>query len=352
MECLENIIGLTLNDCGCYDGDKPADFAALNVSASGLYVTDEVDGFPLLDTVYTSIDCGRSDNVFNSLVEARRLAIQSFFIDVQGYFSSGRENAGGFKGDIGLLKYRSARSAFSVPFAGIVIRPKVARGRSFVLQSVQLGLATAETTTVTVTSDNPEFTSVSVDVTNVANKYGKGDFATPVVLDFSEDYTYLVHYDAVGKQPISNVFSCCGYKIKYTPFFKASGFTGSDLQDELDTCCRSSMCSDPYGLVLTGYVACEDTGWLCEPEMYGKSITQIIARTIQWKAAANLIQTVLDSPGISAYTTLKKEALYGKRASKLKAYQNNLEYIAQQLPSGSCLGCRKSIIEVRRASLV
>lgn len=351
MQCLENIIGLTQNDCGCYDGLQPDGFDELNASTSGLYITDEVDGFPLLDAVFASIDCGRSDNVFSALAEDRRLAIQSFAIDVQGYLSSGRTNSGGFTGQVGREKHKEARSPMSSTYAGIVIRPRVARGRSFVLRSIKLGLGDASTTNVTVTSDNPNFTETTVSITNLAGKYGEFVFETPLALDFSEEYTYLIHYDSLGVRPINNVFSCCGERLKYPAFFTAGGFTGSDLLEDLETCCKLSWCNEPYGLVIDGFIACEDTAWLCNPETYGKNITQIISRTIQWKAAANTIQRVIDSGEINAYTTLNLEGLYGKRSSKLKAYTTNLEYIAQQAPKGSCLGCRTPIIDLKRGSL-
>lgn len=352
MECLENIIGLTQNDCACIDGDKPADFATLNGSDSGLYITDEGDGFPLLDGVFDSLDCGRSDNVFTSLATAREKAISSFLTDYAAFRAMSVKPTEGFNGLIGRLKNSSAQTAPGT-FAGQLISPPAIRGRSLVITSIYLGLSTDETTTVTIASDNPDFTEQTIDVTNVAGKFGKATFATPVSLDFTDGFEYAIYYEVDGKRHLQNDYRCCGTTPKWRRFFNAQGFTSSDVDEMLSDRCCHNACGKPYGLVIDAYLSCDDQSWMCTPEQYGLAgFTAIIAKTIQFKAAANIIQFILDGRDINEYSLLRREALYGKRNARLASYETNVKYLAQQAPTGGCIGCKKSIVNTRRASLV
>src|SRR3990167_8438397 len=83
LDCLQNLVGLTDKQCDCFEGSKPTDFDALNESETGYYLTDGDYGMPLLDAVFSAIDCGDGDNLWDVLIEARTSAINSVYTDLQ-----------------------------------------------------------------------------------------------------------------------------------------------------------------------------------------------------------------------------------------------------------------------------
>ena len=106
------------------------------------------------------------------------------------------------------------------------------------------------------------------------------------------------------------------------------------------------------GIVLQAHLSCDQVGWVCDmDEVEGYNVKSVIGRAIQMKAAIKIISSVLRSANINIFTMSNRESLYGQKKSLQKAYENQILWIAQNIPASvsDCFQCDKNI---RRKSIL
>lgn len=361
LDCLINLVGLTDKDCNCFDESKPAEFEALNVSETGYYLTDEDYGLPLLESIFAGNDCG-DGSVWDVLVKSRLAAINSVYTDLQAAILKYYDKAiQPFSGLIGKARSTSTRTITSA-FAGHLIQPRPIKDAAFVVKHVWLGVNQAGPITVTFDSNDPDFTAYSQVLTvTTPGVFQKFALTTPQSLDlysknvqddaFGCGLRYTVSYPiSGGLKPLNNVFKCCGDDPQYKKYMNVGGFEGDSVDTVLDNCGYSCN-GNANGLVLDGYMTCDNLQWLCElEELNGYDIRDVLARSIQYKATVLLAQHILDSTEINYWTTLNREALYGKRNHAKTRFDALMDWIAQNLPSYAtgCYTCKPA--SIRRKS--
>jgi len=342
-DCLDNIVGLTQTACDCWDGDKPADFATVNDSTTGVYITEGKDGFGLMPAIYHAIDCGLGENIFDVLQAARAEAIASFRRDLGAELVTTAAVRKTSEEIIGLTEYRNGNTTYTSGLNGIAIQsPVPVKGGYLEVKSLNVGFHS--TTAVDVTIDGDGITAQTFTVTPVADQWVSTavDIKLPLWIEGRTDAPrYTISYDATGHQPRDSRLNCCSGRGNFG-LVQAAGFSGT-VPD------RSTLVpfrTNSYGLSLSTVSVCDKTEWVCRYASIGAYDTaSVLAHTIQFKAVETLAQYVLDSSTISKFTTLSREALYGKRNHSAKRYAENITWLSQHIPKGAsdCVKCTSPI---------
>lgn len=352
LDCLQNLVGLSDKSCDCYNGTKPADFDDLNVSETGYYLTDEDNGLPMLDSIYAGIDCGDANNIWSVLQRARNFAINGIYTDLQAAILQQYDRTvDAFSGQIGQRKSSSYRN-IAQAYAGHLFQPVNIKDASFVLTHIWLGANTTGDVEISFSSNDPDFSAASQTVTiATAGVFQKFDITNVVFPLWSKNVQYdsctdcslryAISYPvASGFKPMDNAFSCCGANHKWKRYASVGGFQTDDLEALVDNCgynCNNSA----NGMILEGYFTCDNLQWLCElEELGGYDIRDVLARTMQFKATVYLTNHILNSTEINYWTTLNREALYGKRNHADKRYKDNIMWMAANMPNNAT-GCYK-----------
>lgn len=364
LDCLTNLVGLTDKDCECYSSGEPDGFDTINETETGYYLTDEDYGFPLIDSVYAGIDCGDANNIYSVLQRSRANAINSIYTDLQAAMLQFWDRA--VRPFSGLVGQRRS-TATVTPSKGVVgqlWKPNPIKGASFVVTHVWVGVSQVGSVTLKISSNDPDFDEYTQAVTiTTAGKPERFALTTPVELPLysknvigggccnSCGLRYTISYvPTTGMKYLNNKFSCCGgHNTEWKEYFSASGFETDDLNEFLDDC-SASCNSMAAGLSVEGYLACDNLQWLCELEaLNGKDLRDVLARAIQFKATEFLAQHVLDSSNINYWTTLNREAIYGKRNHAKKRFDEYMIWIAENVPVGmtGCYKCKPSKIQRR-----
>jgi len=217
-----------------------------------------------------------------------------------------------------------------------------------VIKKLFLGLDTSGTYQVNITSNDPLFVSPSaLSVAATANTFGTAGvaFPTPVELPFwseSLPYRFLEYYisfDRDGALPLNNKFLCCGKSYGWQNHMEVTGFN-EDTQTPSES---GGFSSYAHGLVLDGYMACEELDWICEvDELNGYFLKDVLARTIQFRGAAIAISALIDTVQVSPCTGYQLENLNSKTTYLNQRYRDNIAWIAENLPAGitDCFTCK------------
>lgn len=334
LACLDKIIGLSSKDYACFTDTKPDDF---NESSSGYFVTDPDYGVEVIE--------GCEVAGWTLLTNARAMAIRDFKTDLaaklRDYFDKGMVQ---FKGFIGEL--RSAGIALPTkPYIGHQYKPVQMRGVKLVIKNFYVGLDTAGTYPIKIRSNDPTWTPPA-DVSAViatGNTFTKITPSAPIDIPFwsdaiDEDFDFKIVLERNGANPLLNVFQCCGSKPAWMKYMTASGIEATTPEGDGITTNSSAE-----GLVIDGYLTCEELGWICDlSELNGLDVLDLVARTIQFRSGALAIADMVTRQEINLCTLYNLEALQTKRNWNNKQYANNVAWIAQNLPAGvtDCFTCR------------
>lgn len=347
MDCIINLIGLTDRDCNCWEDTKPDDWATVNDSETGLYVTDPEYGYEPLEKAFANADCG-DGSIWDLLVKARAKAVTNFATDLGAQIASLYTNRAQFSGTIG--RPTASRSEVNaLEYIGQILYPRVLQGAKFIVTHVHLGVNTTGDVDVVFTSNDHEenWTDQTVTISAIANKFVRKTLAVedrielPFFSKYREgDLRYYIYYSTAGGTilPLANSFYCCGGKSKHEKFLKAGGFQLSTLDNLQETTARSSFA---MGVSLEGYLYCSGLDWLCDlDEIGGYSLKMVVARAIQMKAAAILYAMDNDSTRINRFTD-PGQGLTDRMIRLNELYFNQIQWIAQNLPLDSvdCLLC-------------
>jgi hypothetical protein len=361
LDCLTNLVGLTRQECSCFDGDLPADYDDVNASESGLFITDNGDGFPLLEAVYQAVTCG-DGNIYEVLQKCRDLALIELDTNLKAALTMTYKGSKGFRGAIARTRVERGVGGGLRQYAFIQLRPQRLRDASMMVNAISTGF-TATTGSIDVTIrcsvGDDLFTPVTVTLNAVAGKWVRNALDTPINLPFYyESYpdpvTYYFYYDVAGQTPMANTFTCCGYRPDYLSLISAGGGNENDIESVLQDWDYIGSSGYAYGLSIEGYSQCDTLGWVCEvEEVDGFSYRNVLAKALQLRSAAFLAQYVLDSPNTNLFTTARRENIYGKRNHFIAEFNKRITWLSQNVPHGAtdCLGCKKPRVGLSRRSL-
>ena len=342
-DCIETLVGISDNDNADFATGRPDGY---DTSTSGYYVTDADHGFPMLDFL-SDAQGDEAKTLWDILTSARSKALTQFRTDLPAMArKKHRPRSRAWSGKIGKLTHSGTHGAMRT-FAGHVIRPPRRRGASLVLTHVWLGLDSAQSVTVTVSSNDPEFTPVTQAVTSGAGSLAQTAFSSPVTLPFYSDNTeeelqYYVSYEVPdGASVLDNAFSCCAVVQPYERIFRTGGFT-VDTVDEDNVGLGSNSA---YGMSLEGYYTCDALAWLCD---MGKLVTDdvqnVVARAVQANAASIAAYTVATSTRIARGTTWQADEVLGRAHDLKESYENHLAWLVDNWPgdANGCLECKSA----------
>lgn len=351
-ECLENLVGLTDIDCECFSDLQPKGW---NTSESGRYLTDPETGFPTLEAVFQSVDCGTEFG--GMMTKARSNAILDFRHELGVMMKKYNvPRVPSFRGLIGETKYRFRLSP-SESYIGVLFRFPRWRDAQLVIDRIGLNISTESEVTVHVISNDPDFESRTFDITTVANQTTFLDVPTddPLILDFYSEKTselvYAFYYTLPEGATTNENKISCGCRsddpIKKGTFL-AGGFAKNDLLELEDITPGHSA----YGLSIGCHLDCDYTGFLCNlSELSAQDLLDDAAAAIQARGAAKLISMVLETGKINRYTLKPVEELYGRRNRLLKNFSEYVEAIAKNYRQdlSGCWACKSKETWQRRA---
>lgn len=356
--CLEGVVGLSANDCACFETDRPEDF---NTSASGYYLDSEEYGFPL--QIPASIQACSTTDVWSVLDRARSAGITQFVTDLGAGLLSGpyKKKVEPFNDWIGKNSHSMNLAGFST-YVGIKICPKIFRGTIGKVHQLELYLSGRSGDTITVgfydedalTSGTPLATAAVV----MSGTKGVVNLTSEFVHDFMTDYSsrsplWILYQPGAGL-PRNNTIKCatCGSKDKYETYFSISGVTGASLTDVRDLalkmnsdCELNSPSAYSYGLRLNMGVSCGNS-WLCQNFDYDNDDwARVMAECICLYGIKSLIGIILKDPSPNKYTMITREeiALHRERVGTLLGQR--MPWLAQNMPSTAtdCFTCNEKV---------
>ena len=341
LVCLDNLVGLSDRECSCFETDRPEGF---NESSSGYYLTDTEGGFPLLDAVFSNLNCNEA-TIWDTLEKSRSNAIRDFKTNLRTALYALRDKYIVSRNEMVAKAQGQKANITGHNYVGLRLSPFRLKHASFVINAIYIGIDTTKNVDVVISSNNPDFTEQTVSISAQANKFVKHTLQTPIVLPMYEisvpELKYNVRFEPDGALPLMNKIFCCGARPTWTKSFEAGGLVLDDITDEFD---GDPTANTGYGMAIEGHMDCADLDWICElEELNGYVVDDVAARCIQFKGAMHLITAILDSDKPNRYTLLKRESLYRKYGTLKKNYENYINWLAENVPldATSCWGCKK-----------
>lgn len=339
-QCFDGIIGLTQANCNCLT-DKPAGY---DQSKSGYYVDDMEFGIPL-NSIGNAADCGEG-SIWDLMNRARNEAVRDFIADLSIMIAqSNQKPFGAYSGP--LANYKESHNStlnHLKQWAGARYRPKRYKGVSMRLTEVCGFFASSGPVEVFLYSSQDYVTPItSFTINAVANHRACNALPDPLDLPLSYQgrrIDYFMVYDSTSIKPRNLEWNCgCGTQPLLYQYFEGGGFSIDDLADMPDVKSVTNYVNGLYPVVTIG---CDTTGWLCRDWDYlTDPFGRVMANTIMYYSIMKLAGFILNSNRINFYTILKREELFGRRASLRKKIEFNMNYLIDNIPAGAsdCIDC-------------
>lgn len=349
MECLNEIIGITNDNCPCVlDGLSEEQKAKIKVSKSGLYL-DDLEGMVTMRALTQLDSCS---NFAKMALAARDEAVKVLYEGILVSLSKKyKEGKGAFIGNIARPSYAGTLNTFK-RYQYLKITPveksdAVLKLSGFRAIIDRKGLVDAKIYSV---EDNGNQGTVvwSGQVQATQNTYVALPIeATGLTLPLSRNGVKLEYYFvwdkdvAGGANPKDLKISCnCGFSGNgWESFIKVEG---GELDDVNMFGMRNVDSTHSHGILLDVDIRCVPGNLICKEYDRDNAIAVTIANAIRYKTGALTVQKILDSPEINRYTMMNREALYGKRAHFNSQYESRVAYLASviDVSSSDCFICR------------
>lgn len=351
--CFDKIIGLTQSDCPCLTG-KPDGY---DQSESGYYVDDLEYGIPL-PSIGNSADCGEG-SIWDLMARARTEAIRDFIADLSIMIAHANQKpSSSYTGP--LANYKESHNSTLKglkKWAGVKYTPKKYKGSSMRLTELCGFFAGTGNVEVFIYSSIDFSTPItSIQVPAITNR--KGCYTLPAPLDLplsrnGQRVDYYFVYDSTSIKPRNLKWDCgCGTKPPLYTYMDGGGFSIDDLSDLPFVSGTNEYVNGLYPVVTIG---CDTTGWLCRDWDYlTDPFARVMANTVMYYSIMKLAGFILNSSRINFYTLLKRDELFGKRASMRKKIEFNMNYLIDNIPPGAshCIDCAGQYGIVKKSILV
>lgn len=339
-ECFDKIIGLTQADCPCI-ANKPEGW---NESLSGYFVDDMEYGIPL-PSIGNAADCGQG-SIWDLMSRARTEAIRDFIADISIMITQANHKPfGSYQGPLANYKESHNSTLKNLKqWAGARYTPKKFKGVSMRLTEVCGFFAASGPVEVFLYSSVDLDTPIdSFTIQAVANRKACYVLPDPIDLPLSSNGSRVIYYfvyDSTAIKPRNLEWNCgCGHTPLLYSYFDGGGF---DLGDLGGLSSISGVTNYTNGLYPVVNVGCDTSGWLCRDWDYlTDPFGRVMANTIMYYSIMKLAGFILNSNRINFYTLLKREELFGKRASMRKKIEFNMNYLIDNIPAGAsdCIDC-------------
>lgn len=339
LECLETLVGLAPASVSCFVDPEPDDF---DTSDSGYYILDPEFGLNVIEACEVE--------GWAVLTRARAKGILQFKTDLSASLRNRYGSAiSPFSGKIAELKNNGTKSV-SNDYGGLRLRVRrQIRGGKIILKTVFLGVNTSDDYDVTITSNDPLFTSPTpVTVTATANTFGtSGESLALAELPMWSDscpydwLEYYISYPLAVALPLNNKISCgCGgSKEGWKEHLDVSGFN----LDTQTPATGGSFTGAAYGLVVDAYLSCGELDWICEvTEWVGRYAFEVAARALQFAQAVAAIDELAITYKLNVCTHYNQAELMSRRNYLAESYATNIKWLAANVPKGAtgCFACK------------
>lgn len=347
MECIENIIGITNETCPCVtDGLTTDQIAELKVSASGLYLSENLEGGISLKEIKSFSACAEYFDLAKRAVKAAKKKFEDdILIAMLEKYKSSQPT---YKGDLGRLQYVTNLTVNdNVQYLKITPRKNVSA--TMKIHGVRLVLDQAVTTPVKLIAVerglNYGEEIFSVDVDTLENRFVNVDIPINIEVPFIKDgktFDYYVTWEKSGDaRPKDNGVSCgCAGGDAFDPYVEISGGEVYDY-DQLGT---ATPQTNARGIIVFVEIACSVGKFVCNEYDERNDIAKISAWANLYKAGELLIEYVKQSPEINRLTTMQSDYLWGKRNHFRKEYNTCIEFLAEKIDArnSDCFICNDS----------
>lgn len=351
MQCLTEIVGVTLSDCECIiRGLSSDDLTKLRASKSGLFMDDLPGGVHL--KALTNIDACR--NMAKMALGARDNAIKTLTNDlIVALNNRYKRDKNNFAGQIGRMSYAQSLGV-SRSFQGMWIRPRDYTDGLITVNKMQIVLNQAVTVTVRlfrVFLDSVMGEEIGAWTVNAAaNAYtivptGTDPIKMPLVYN-GEMVEYYLLYDITEPgtpvQPKDTGIQCSSCNKGVAPFSDYITVTGVQLNN---TSMLNDRLTDQYshGLILDVEIKCDTEKLFCREYLEDDAVAVTMAYATWYKSGELLIEDVLKQPDVNRYTTMAREYLWGKRNHFRAEYESRVNYLAAviDVTASNCYVCRE-----------
>lgn len=328
-----------------------------DVSDSGYYL-DELEGLTL-NMVGVITDCEQG-GVWDIMTKARENAIKDFKGDLLSQLGSQyKKTLENLTYTIGSQKYSEVFNP-GTTYAGVKLIPRSIRNGIVRLNHVKLmfnATVVVQCRLFNNLSPTP-IHSFTVNCTaNTASQSAALNYELPMYESGDELEYYLVYELPVTARPLKNKI-ICSTCLNWAPKCCSGCFGTRTVKDQ--TWNNNLMVggiygntwealensptteNQNYGIILNLNMACDYEQIICDNADYefngpGKAI----AKAIQYKAGANLIDYILSSDSVSRYALMDRERLMSLKPEFIAQYNSRVVYLSQNLDGliGGCYYC-------------
>lgn len=354
VDCLDGIIGLTRKECECFDTIETQ-------SESGLFVEDLVG----VSDVFSIIDCPNGSDVAEIMSNSFEKSKYEFYSDFNAMFLNyNKPRRKLYTGAIGKASYKNTLNITTGKYYGV--RLYCADVVSGYMKINSIGGIFTKTGTVDLTIVNNLGEEVeTVTINTVANKHTTTDvdIELPLHNDYINNLEYFIYYTADGDYlPKDNEVRCgvcggfkqiyntrnplfasqTGSQIGWQQWCMAGGLNLNSTVDfmNVDTTANTYM----YGLTLSVEFGCRSSYMVCQniTNVQDNPMAMAIAHAINYKTAANIINSILASNIINRETMINREEKFAVVTQYLESYKTILQYIVDniELTYSDCYICK------------
>lgn len=307
MNCFENVVGLSENECPCFDLNKPTD---ADVSLSGLY----------LDELIFLSDLKKLENCENgSMWELMQKALKRAHRDIEvDLLKCIREkatlNIKPCNTYIGSLDVENCMD-INKQYAGIKIELFNIEGACFVLKEICTLFCDSGQLNGHIIIKNADINTIQIPIFSDGSQQLCNELQAALEISQHSEYCdnveiYVVYEVDSNIRPYDNSVSCnsCRYTGKecWSEYARVRGIQGDNLND-IDYWKTSNYM---HGLILKGSFKCKENEVICNEELdFTTGLGQFIAYSIQYLAAYYLFEMIYFSHDPSIWTTVCKDDL-------------------------------------------
>jgi hypothetical protein len=348
LACFTDVFGLSRKDCACVD---PIAVGA-NVSESGLYL-DETPGLSL-QLLSNAQDCG-DGGLWDMLDKARASGIEDTISELGACIGAGtdarRQDGIAVIGDEKNATKTAHRLTKS--YHGMTIQTAKVRGGRFRIIAIATAFKGTVPATIPVsiygrTEYDGDVPLITYDLPATSGRIVWTTLPEPLDLDMSELGTgnprfWALYEPTDGLTAMNSECSCgCGgFKPSWnenSPQYQSIQQKGGKLWTEwcmaagtsgdgLDRRSEWGTVNPTQGLLLKVQFECDIRSTFCPdaPNYRYDEVMNVLAHTMRFKAAANLITQILQSTSINRYTMTAGDQLEALRDSYNKTFSEGIQ---------------------------
>ena len=341
MDCLNQIIGITKDNCECLQQDlSPEQITELSMSKSGLYL-EELEGGVFLRNVAQLDKCKTFIDIQNSAIEtAKKHFTKDLFASLNEKYQVKKL---AYIGDIGRPTY-SGTLDVNKRLQFIKLQPNKESDAIINLQSFRVFLNQDSNVKVWIYSINEgEVIGNIIMETEVQSLNGVLQVPVDRKLSMKKsgyNVTYYIIFERLGSVKPRNINVSCGCSGG-DAFAKFVNVSGGEV-DGFSSLSTEKTDKFTHGFALDVQIKCETGNLICKEYDQNDAISQMTAFAILYKSGELVIENIMNSGEVNRFTMLSREHLWGKRSHFKSEYSRCVNWLSQAIDvsSSDCFICR------------